>query len=139
MNSKECKIEGLEILQYEKEEDFKREIEKYPYALLYYLSEVKLTECAKLVGEIDFSQLLEARFFGEQGELHIFRDEEQLRAVEVKETGKTDYIEKKVILGKNFQEAGRYLRVRKYVDYDEDGQAFIALTRLHRIEGGEMR
>lgn len=138
MNGKDCKIAGLEVLQYEKKEDFEKEIVKYPFALLYYLSEVKLTECAKLAGKIDFSQLLEARFFGEQGELHIFRDEEQLRAVEVKEIGKTDYIEKKEILGKNFQEAGRYLMIRKYVDYDDDGQAVIALTRLSSIEGGEM-
>ena len=138
MNDKDCKIEGLEILQYEKKEDFEKETEKYPFALLYYLSEVKLTECAKLAGNIDFSQLLEARFFGEQGELHIFRNEEQLRAVEVKEIGETDYIEKRETLGKNFQKAGSYLLIRKYVDYDDDGQAVIVLTRLRSIEGGEM-
>lgn len=130
------KIEGLEILQY-KQEEFEQRIENYPYALLYYLSEVQLTKCAKLEKKIDFSQLLEGRFFGQQGELHIFRDEEQLRAVEVKEIGKTDYIEQKVIFGKNFQKAGRYLMVRKYVDYDDDGQAVVALTRLRSIEGGE--
>ena len=130
-------LEFLEIERFEEEVVIEEKATEYTYALLYYMSEVKLISWKEQREKIDFSQLLEARFFQKEKELHYFQEEEKAVAVEVREKENAEFIEENIILGKNFTDAGNYLKVRKYIDYDEDGQAHVALTRLVDVKGGE--
>ena len=49
---------------------------QYPYALLYCYSEVVLCETSELTDKV-WDECREARFFGQEAELHIFPDEEE--------------------------------------------------------------
>lgn len=110
-------------------------ITMYEYALVYMLSKVILCKTEKLP-PLNFEQCLEARFFSEDKELHIFETEEGKKAVEVSDVDKEDIIIKKYEIAPKFCETGKkeVLIVQQYLDYDEDGQAVVALTRLKGIE-----
>ena len=139
---KEIKCEqnkkGLCIQRYVGEEpsEFKELLTGYAYGLLYELSEVNVVDWVK-GNEINFDQLLEARLFSEEKELHIFENEGEWQAVEVTETPEAEYLQEDVALSKKFQTQGKKLSVKKYLDYDEDGQAYVVLTHLCGMKGGE--
>lgn len=130
-------ITGLDIKIEKKEQvsDFAGRLQDYPYALFYYLSEVKLVA---LEGEPiwNLDQLIEARLFSKEKELHIFQHEEGWQAVCIKEIGQAEYIDEWCLLSRKFQTVGKQLGVRRYLSYDEDGQIYVALTRLYAVKGG---
>ena len=105
----------------------------YEFALVYRLSEVILCrmECLKY---FDLKECIEARFFSADKELHLFESEEGMCAVEVIDDGTVDCILKKYKLAPKFAEVGKCLVVQEYLDYDEDGQAVVVLTRLRGVE-----
>ena len=100
----------------------------YKYALLYMMSELQLGRTTELQVP-DWGECLEARFFDEEKELHIYEEDGDLLAVEVKGPLDDDCIVKKYRL-----KDGRVLCVCEHLKYDEDGQAQAALTRLTGIE-----
>ena len=105
----------------------------YEYALVYMLSEVILCKTEQLK-ELDFAECTEARFFSKDKELHLFETEEGMQAVEVSDEGTDDCMIKKYELAPKFSTAGKILVVKEYLDYDEDGQAMVGLTRLVGLE-----
>ena len=105
----------------------------YTYALVYGLSEVKLCEM-RFLKDSDLKECREARFFSVDKEFHLFETEEGMAAVVVTEEDGTDYILKKYELAPKFSEAGNVLLVKEYLDYDEDGQAVVGLTRMVGLE-----
>lgn len=107
--------------------------ESYKYALVYCLSEVKLCRTEQLK-DADFEECTEARFFSEDRELHLFETEEGMCAVEVFDDGVSDFVLKKYKLASRFSENGKTLVVKEYLNYDEDGQAVVGLTRLMDLE-----
>lgn len=123
------KIETSDVRK--KAADFSEMLPRYDYGLFYYLSEIKLETMQDGRSPV-LEQLMEARLFSETSELHLFQCETGWRAVLVEETGtgQAEYIDDKHVISKEFQTAGKKLCVRKYISYDEDGQAFVALTRL---------
>ena len=88
---------------------------EYTYALVYMISELILCRTQELPN-LDWTECMEARFFDEDKELHIYEEDGKLQAVKVTEG------------------AGKLLCVREYYAYDEDGQAYVSLTRLAGIE-----
>lgn len=117
----------------------------YDYALIYYLSEVYLGKIKKDNSDIkiDWDECIEARFFSEKGELHIFRDDEsgEIKFVVIEDTNDSDYdtvIKKYAITPKfKFNDNGMKLdviKVKEYISYDEDGQAYVVHTRLAGVE-----
>ncbi|QNU68459.1 hypothetical protein EHE19_008700 [Ruminiclostridium herbifermentans] len=79
--------------------------------------------------KIDFSQLLEARIFNEDEELHIYQYEDRLRVFvkRKEEQDKDKYIEETQILRSKY---GKEIKLRHYIGQDDDGQAFIKMTCL---------
>ena len=108
-------------------------IRMYTYALLYKLSEIILCKTEELQ-ENSLQEYTEARFFSKEKELHIFETEDGKRAVVVSDENEEDCILKKYEIAQKFSKVGKTLVVQEYLEYDEDGQAFIALTRLKDIE-----
>lgn len=103
-----------------------------PYAMITRLSEVTLGNMPETVSK---DEMLEARFFGENGEIHIFYENGEQKAVYVTDEGNSEKfppIDHDYDLLSGF---GRKLTVRQYVDFDEEGQAYISAIRLLRWEG----
>lgn len=104
----------------------------YSYALIYKISEIVLSETAKLTDQ-DLDECMEARFFSDSRELHIFENEDGMCAVCVSDTDEKDIILKEYELDSRFHTAGTTLLVQEYIEYDADGQACIGLTRLKGV------
>lgn len=80
------------------------------------------------------SRLLEARVFAKGKELHLFCYENELRAVVTTEEDGDDFFEEKQLLLERF---GESITLRHYIDYEDDGQAYIIQTVLQDYEGKE--
>lgn len=106
---------------------------EYTYALVYMISELILCGTQELPN-LDWTECMEARFFDEDKELHIYEEDGKLQAVKVTEGDGKDVIVRKYQLANQFLKAGKLLCVREYYAYDEDGQAYVSLTRLAGIE-----
>ena len=132
-------ITGLDIKIEKRSQasDLSEMLQGYEYGLLYYLSEVKLAalQCKDGICH-NLEQLIEARLFSEEKELHIFQNEEGWQAVFIEETGQAEYYDEWHPVSQEFQSAGKQLGVRRYLAYDGDGQAYVALTRLLAMKGG---
>lgn len=108
------------------------EILKYEYALVYLMSKRLLLPVSSLP-EIAWDECIDARFFSDDGELHIYEEDGQLSAVQVSDSGKEDMVVKKYKLAKRFSDLGNTLIVQEYLEADEDGQMQVKLTRLKGI------
>lgn len=105
----------------------------YEFALIYMISEIWLGKTSELP-VMDWEECIEARFFDKDQELHIYEEDGKLRAIEVTEENGQDCLIRKYQLANRFKSAGDLLCVCEYLDYDEDGQAVVSLTRLAGIE-----
>lgn len=110
----------------------------YNYGYLTYMSEVLLTDMngsdRKEYGStVNWQELIEARFFGGKQELHIWREGDAFVGRRLTETGNADAVEMEVPLMRKFFPAGGKMVIKKYIDYDEDGQAYVANTCIRDI------
>lgn len=80
--------------------------------------------------------LLEARFFSDAEELRLFRLDGSLRAVLAAETDGDRWLEETCEIA-NKDKFGGSVTVRRVMDFDEDGQAYVAFTRLSGWEGAK--
>ena len=128
------------------------QITEYSYALLYMMSDILFCK-TKDLPQTDWSECLEARFFDQEKELHLFEEDGRLKAVRITEAvdrqamqeeeaagdvfvtfESCDRLIKKYQLQDRYQKLGQTLCVCEYLSYDEDGQAYVSLTRLAGIE-----
>lgn len=105
----------------------------YDYGYLTYMSEVVLVKMKEHEVDIDWPELIEARFFNERQELYIWRSGDCLLGRRLTETGDTDAVETVIPVMKKCCPADGKMVIRKYIDYDEDGQAFVASTRIKKV------
>ena len=114
-------------------------ITNFDYALIYLISEVILKKMDKTdkVESINWDECEEARFFSKDKEIHFFRVNGELQAVRISDApneSKMDCMRKKYELASKFRNMGKYVLVKEYLEYDEDGQVQVAQTRLMGIE-----
>lgn len=102
------------------------------YATVQGISEYRIGKVADLK-DFDEAECIEARFFSETEEIRFFRKDDDVKAVKVSD-GNADYMDEEYVMADNFAFAGKAVTVRKYIDEDEDGQVFIAATRLYKIK-----
>ena len=116
----------------------------YKYALIYLMSEVYLGENNR--SDLPFDEILEARFFDESGELHIYNEEDCWYRSEIRDDEEENTeIHKEIypVSGEIFHEQEENgpirLEVWKYLNYEEDGQIYVERTRCAGIltEGGK--
>ena len=106
------------------------------YALLYRMSELVLAKTEELSQEqLDLGECLEARFFDDEKEVHLFRDGDDWKAVLTEDKEGQEYLDREYYLAKRFRKNGpeTRLRVREYTGYDTDGQIYVTKTRLAGI------
>lgn len=98
-----------------------------PYAMFTHLSKVTLGKTPTVVS---LDELIEARFFGGNGEIHIFTENGEQKAVHITDDendSRFSPIDREYTLLSNF---GKKLTVRQYIDFDNEGQAYIKAVRL---------
>ena len=106
--------------------------QKLPFAWVRSLSQVALGRTPLAV---DLEELLEARFFSRDREIRIFPGEDGLRAVELTGEPEDPVIEEEYPVEN--PQFGRSITVTRVMDWDEDGQAYIAATRLSGWKEGK--
>ncbi len=104
--------------------------ERFPYQMVWRLSSVELGVTRSPVN--DLAEVTEARFFGPDAELRFYLEHGSLAAALVEDDGDAA-IERTVRLLPRF---GKTLKQLQYIAFDEDGQGYVALTRLAAWEGG---
>lgn len=123
----------------------KIENDNYKFAWINTFSDLKLIELSK--DEIqnvwleDLNNLIEAKFFNKDREISIMPcdDEKNFSIVEFDGKNK-EYVEEKQVLNRNkspFKNDNDKLVIRNYLDYDDEGQAYICYSKLHNVEGGD--
>lgn len=96
-----------------------------PFSLIRSLSSVTL---GRTLSQVGTDELLEARFFSEQEEIRIFRQDGALKAVRLTEEP-DDHLLRETYVLENPQ-FGAEITVAHLLEADEDGQMHITATRL---------
>lgn len=112
-------------------EGAKEAAQNYQYALLYFYSDVKLGE-TKDLAPVNWDECLEARFFDGEKELRFFREGDTFLASLANSEGES--IDNEFPLDARFQGQWSKMKVRQFLEYDTDGQAFVAATMLAGLE-----
>jgi len=99
------------------------------WALIYHYDSMCYTPIEKAC--IDWDLLVEARLFGEEKEIHIFKLGDQFKKVVWQDTPQQDVMTTSVILN---TPQYKTLYIKKYIDYDEDRQAYISYVRPYRLD-----
>lgn len=115
-------------------EDAKKNVSQYNYALIYQMSEV-IFDKVENIPTILWDEIVEAYFFNEKGQLHIYNDGCELKAVEFDESScDMKKVEKIFDISRKFAKIGSRIKIVEYLDNDEDGQIFVAYTRMATVE-----
>ena len=103
-----------------------QQAEKLQFVMVTELSRVVI---GKMPMDINWDELIEARFFDHDTEIRIFRENGELRARSVILEDDMPYIEKQY---KKLQgNLGSEISVREYLTFDEDGQAGVSAVCLY--------
>lgn len=133
----------FEIFDYKEKENFKIEdiinketLEKLGlvYAIVYNFDSVISDKIENI--NIDLENIMEARFFNEEKEIRVFREEEKLNITIFDEQGYNSYIENTSLLYNRYKENiyANKLKYKKYIDYDkEDSQAYIRYIKPSKL------
>ena len=101
------------------------------YALLYYPGDVVLNK-QEMISDINYDEIQEAYFFDKTGQVHLFDDGFEKKAVRFNHF-EGDYVEKGFLLSNKYKDIGKKIVVREYLESDEDGQNYVAYTALKEI------
>ncbi len=104
---------------------------KYEFVLLYYPGNVKLDRL-EMISDINFDEVQEAYLFDDRGQVHLFYDGCDKKAVKFNHF-EGDYVEKGYLLSNKYKDIGKKIVVREYLESDEDGQNYVAYTALKEI------
>ena len=102
-----------------------------PYSLIFAYGGVTLGETPE---RVDAEELTEARFFSAEREIHVYRGGGTLHAASIRDTPEDNAVTERYPLDN--PRLGDWIAVRRYLDYDEDGQAYVSVRRLAGWKGG---
>lgn len=108
-------------------------VKSFKFALVYQLEKILLGTVEQVWGEICPQECIEARFFSEDKELHVFDYNGEYRAILVSDEDSDDacVITREVKLQEKLcKKPWSMMTVKEYIAFDEDGQACVSLTRL---------
>mgnify|MGYP000749638685 CR=1 FL=1 len=116
-------------------EDAIKTIDTYDWAIVYQASEMLFDHVDEIKQKINWNECLEARFFNETSQLHVFGELGDLKAVCMMDDGKSaQEIDRKYVLANQFRDKGKYIKIKEYYDFDEDGQLCMKAIRPVKVE-----
>lgn len=121
---------------YETVEQAIEQSQKYLYSFIVLREKIQLGEwnqekAQQLKDSYKTEGMIEARFFSQEGEIHIFQREEGFCCYEIIDERESDIDS---IIKEYDSKIGKTLQVKKYIQYDEDGQAEVAKTRFYSLQ-----
>lgn len=125
---KESKMERFTLLNIE---DAKQRGSALPWVLVRQFSSIQMGRTKDIA--IDWEEVTEVRFFGETEEIRIFEASGTLCAAALRDAG--DEVEDETCHDMTCKlehkpHFGNEITIREYFDYDEDGQLYVAASRL---------
>ena len=106
-----------------------------PFAFIKHYSDVTLGESPANINADEFKkELLEARFFSKSEEIRILRINGEFVCSKRSDGENDEFVETKYKIAND--SLGETITVKKYFEYDEDGQASLSEPRLCGWEGG---
>ena len=111
-------------------EEAKEKCRGYANAIIYLFDGILVSKGS--FPSFAWENCLEARFFDEKGELRIWRDGREFQAAEV--SGEGEGLIEKIDLQERYTKTGKRLVIKKCIDYDRDGQAYVRSTLLLGLE-----
>ncbi len=122
------------IIEFDIKEIFEKAKEKYKYMIVHMMSELVIGEMESIK---NYDEVLEARFFSEKGEMHLFFDEENYSCVEIEDEDDDVYLDTKdIINGECCDKKYTHINKKKYIDFDADGQGYVSYVRCVALSGG---
>lgn len=123
-------IEDMEIA--------KQKARECDYAIIYEISRCFISTAEEASKKANWDEVTDAHFFNSEHEIHFYKDEIDLGVRDISDEGEEllsgdDYYEIKPSLLANSGIEGKKLQVRRHIEYDCDGQAYIKSTRLVAI------
>lgn len=100
------------------------------YAIFYYIDRV---EVKKDMEDIDLNNLLEASIFGEKAEIKMFKQKGELKAILNMDEDSDKVIKISHIVRQQKFDGINKVNIKKYIKYDEDGQAYIDYWRPYEL------
>lgn len=113
--------------------DAKQMIQDYEFAVIYEISKMHFDK-VESISEIKWDEMQEAYFFNEAGQLHMFRDEDTICATVFTEDEDITHVDRLYEISNGFKVLGKEIKERTYLEFDEDGQAYVAYTRLVSVQ-----
>lgn len=102
------------------------------FALIYQYDSLSYCEIEEL--DINWNTLIEARLFGEEKEIHIIREAEGFKSIELCEEREAECLSATYLLQKS--SGFSKMTIKKHIEYDDDGQAYIRYVRPSRLYRG---
>ena len=109
-------------------EDALEHIKNTKYAIGQFISSYEVGS-ADSICRMDMTDCIEARYFTDDREVHVFRSGDQMVYIEVSD-GDSQYYDEEYEIEEKFEGVGKYVVVRNYVNTDDDGQCCITGKRL---------
>ena len=111
-------------------------IMSYDYMIVYGMSYKYAGETEVILKKVDkWSEIVEFRCFDEKGEKHGLLMQDEMKIYHLYEENQVDS-KHKIDMQEALEitiEKYNNLEIRRYVDYDEDGQAVICVSRCNRL------
>lgn len=107
------------------------------YCIIYNFDGV-ITDYTSNV-DLDIDNIIEARFFNDKKEIRIFNYEGNITGTIFREGEDSNKIEREYLLYPRYKEIERKekyaskLKVKEYIDYDEDNQAYIDYVKPSKL------
>ncbi|MCC9294928.1 hypothetical protein LN736_08680 [Clostridium sp. WLY-B-L2] len=94
------------------------------YGIIYNFDSVKYDTVDKL--NIDFDNIIEARFFNKNTEVDVRMMDNKISGNIFIDNGEKElFIDENFYLRQNIENNYNKLKVKKYINFDEDGQAYV--------------
>lgn len=100
-------------------------IKDFDNHIIYYFDSLKF---GKGQVEIDMDNINEAFFFKKEKCLHLYREEGVKGILYIEESSDESIKEEQILEDRILKDSLKFLVVNKYIEYDEDGQAYISRT-----------
>lgn len=114
-------------------DEVKALIQQYEYALVYEISQMVFDKIES-ISQINWNEIQEAYFFHPKSQIHIYWNGDSLQATIYNETEDVKFVDRCYELAGKFHGIGNSIIEREYLEYDDDGQTYVAYARLVTVK-----
>ena len=114
-------------------DEVKALIQQYEYALVYEISQMVFDKIES-ISQINWNEIQEAYFFNKNSQIHVYQNENEMQATIYNETEDVKFVDRCYELAGKFHGIGDSIIEREYLEYDDDGQTYVAYARLVTVK-----